>query len=369
MIKDILCDLKMPRMGQGAALAKWYANEWQENDWKRIRSAVDLGFNLIDTAEAYPGSEEMVGKAISDIREDVIVATKFSPQHSNYSSVIEAAERSLKNLNTDYIDIYQMHWPNPGVPFLETLQAMEKLLQDGKVRYLGFSNFCSPDLDCVPSLASLQFEYNLFDRSVENDVLSFCQNRQIYFLAYTPLDRGNIVDGYVRKYALKQVACKYNKSMGQIALAWLLSHDNVIPVPRMVSEKHLVDNAIAAKMKLDYDDIDKINRVCHMDLINILPQDICILEDEQINKKIYTTIDDARNNWLDYQPSPAIMAEGLKEGDRFKPIRVKHKISDLWMQNGKVYCFYLVEGSSRFWAHRLAFGDDVPISSLVRRIG
>src|SRR3989338_9876231 len=162
-----------------------------------LRKGVSLGAILIDTAEMY-GTEEVVGEAVKGQRQQVFIATKVSGNHLRYDEVLRAAENSLKRLGTDYIDLYQIHWPDPGVPLKETMRAMETLVDAGKVRFIGVSNFYLKNLEeaqaCMTKyrIVSNQVKYSLMQRGVEEDMLAYCQENNITLIAYSPLDRGRL---------------------------------------------------------------------------------------------------------------------------------------------------------------------------------
>ena len=166
-----------------------------------IQRAVDGGVTLIDTAEEYGGglSEELVAKAISKRRDQVFIATKVSPHNCRRDDLLAAAERSLRHLHTDYIDLYQIHWPTEEMQFAESMQAIDDLVQQGKVRYAGVSNFSVEQMqEClqVRHVDSLQPKYNLIAREIEEEVLPFCQQQGIGVLAYAPLGQGLLTGRY-----------------------------------------------------------------------------------------------------------------------------------------------------------------------------
>ena len=164
-----------------------------------LRLGVDLGLTFLDTAEVYGGghSEELIGRAIRGIRSKVFIASKFSPENSSYKNVLEAAERSLTRLKTEYLDLYQVHWPNPKIPVCETMAALEKLVQDGKILNIGVSNFSKLQMieaqQCLVTtkIISNQVEYNLFDRFIENDIYPHCMSNNSTLIAYSPLEKGS----------------------------------------------------------------------------------------------------------------------------------------------------------------------------------
>jgi Predicted oxidoreductases (related to aryl-alcohol dehydrogenases) len=176
-----------------------------------IRFAVEIGMNFIDTAEMYGSghSEELIGEAIKGIRDKVFIATKVLPTNFRYEDVIKACERSLKRLKTSYIDLYQLHWPNPSIPIRETMKAMERLVDEGKIRYIGISNFSVEEtVEAMNSLSkyeivSNQVEYSLLVRDIERDLLPFCNKNKITVIAYSPLARGELLKGKYYDFLLK----------------------------------------------------------------------------------------------------------------------------------------------------------------------
>jgi len=171
-----------------------------------LRKGIELGATLIDTAEGYY-TEDIVGQAIKGIRDRVFTATKVSGRHLDYDGVLRAAEGSLMQLETDYIDLYQIHWPNPRFPIKGTMRAMEKLADDGVVKYIGVSNFTLEEMQEAQAylsnhqIVSNQVLYNLNSREIEYDLLPYCEENKITIMAYTPLDDGNLTakSGFLRR--------------------------------------------------------------------------------------------------------------------------------------------------------------------------
>jgi len=246
-------------IGQGSMGIGGYLKKDSTSDKKYI-DALQLGINsgmtFIDTAENYGGgySEIIIGEAVKRIRDKVLIATKVSPEHLSYENVIHACDGSLKRLGTDYIDIYQIHWPNPAIPVGETLRAMETLKKQGKIRFIGVSNFSLKQLkEAIATLesgeiVSAQVEYNLFDRTIENDILPFCEENSIAVIAYSPLDQGDIIQGESKSEIIRAIALKYNKTPAQIVLNWLISHKNVITIPKALKPEHIRQNAESANL-------------------------------------------------------------------------------------------------------------------------
>ena len=343
--------IELPIIGQGGIdTADKYRKEYAgtKKQIKALQYGIEQGMTFIDTAEIYSAghSEEIVGKAIAGHRSEVIIATKFSPEHSRYQDVIDAAERSLKRLNTDYIDIYQIHWPNPSVPLEETLQAMKRLVEQGKVRFIGVSNFYKKNLEKAKLLLnntplfSDQLEFNLFDRFGANSVLSYCQKNNIAFLSYSPLNKGNLDFAYKR---LEKIATFYNKTVSQISLNWLTYHQNVIVIVKAVKKEHIKQNAEVAKFCISADHYKEIDRLFSF-------------------KPIYIDIDNIHTNFINSKDrlNSIKLAEEILKGDSIKPIRV--------IKNLKTHVpfdYELVEGWVRYLAWAIAYNNKQPIPAFL----
>lgn len=192
-------DLKVSVIGLGTwqfGSKGWgYGSEYGKKEAiKIINKALELGINFIDTAEVYGDglSEEIIGEAIKGWnRDELIIATKVAPWNLTYKRVLKAAERSLRRLRTNYIDLYQIHWPNPIIPLSSTMKAMKELIKAGKVRYVGVSNFSLtrlkkarsflPEIDII----SNQVKYNMIERSIEKDLLPYCKREDLVIIAYS----------------------------------------------------------------------------------------------------------------------------------------------------------------------------------------
>lgn len=234
-----------------------------------LRKGIELGAYFIDTAEGYY-TEDIVGKAIKGIRNKVFVATKVSGRHLGYDDVLKAAEGSLRLLGTDYIDLYQIHWPNSRFPLKETMRSMEKLVDSGLVKYIGVSNFSTEELREAQSflrnysIVSNQVLYNLNNREIEKDLLPYCQKNQITIIAYTPLDNGKLTKkprlmSSERMKVLEQIANELEKTMGQVALNWCTSRHNVIAIPKSNSVARTIENCDASGWRLSKTQIELLD--------------------------------------------------------------------------------------------------------------
>jgi len=254
--------LKLPEIGLGT---------WEyKGGAEPLRHGISLGATLIDTAEIY-GTEPTVGEAIRGLRQKVFVATKVSASHLRYDDVLKAADGSLRRLGVDVIDLYQVHWPNPTVPIKETMRAMEELVEIGKVKFIGVSNFMVPDLQEAQeamkkySIVSNQLLYSLLDREIEKDVLPYCQRHQITVLAYSPLARGRLVSMPLFKdrkamRVLQRVANEVGKTMAQVALNWCICQDEVIAIPKSNTAKRIEEDCAASGWRLSSEQFQALGK-------------------------------------------------------------------------------------------------------------
>jgi aryl-alcohol dehydrogenase-like predicted oxidoreductase len=281
-----------------------------------IRHALDNGINHIDTADGYSmggergGSEQIIGKAIKDIRAEVILATKFgmpmgkgpNKQGASRNHIIEAVEASLKRLNTDYIDLYYLHMPDLTTPIEETLRTLNDLVRSGKVRYIGCCNFSGWQL-CdalwtskaanIEAFAATQSNYNIFERSIEAELTPCCQTYKVGFVAYRPLLEGfltgkyrrgkqplngtrlatpvfkNIAGGVLTEENfdklenLEAFAMERGRKVGELAIAWLLSHPWVSAVIAAATKPEQISgNVGAAQWRLTAAECLEVEQIC-----------------------------------------------------------------------------------------------------------
>jgi len=221
-----------------------------------LRAAIEYGARLIDTAESY-GTEEIVGEAIKGRRHQVFLATKALPRNFKRRDLVAAAEKSLRRLGVGHIDLYQLHWPNLTIPIEVPMRGMEDLVDAGKVRFIGVSNFSVRDLINAQAalgkqrIISNQVRYSLAERTIEGGLLQYCQKNGITVIAYSPLATGL---GNIRaadpEGILRRVAEASSKSEVQVALNWCISKENVIAIPKASTAAHVIENMGASGWKL-----------------------------------------------------------------------------------------------------------------------
>lgn len=234
-----------------------------------LQRGIELGAFLIDTAEMYR-TEDAVGRAVKGIRDKVFIATKVSGGNLRHDDVLRAADRSLRELEINYIDLYQIHWPNSSVPIKETMGAMETLVDRGLVKYIGVSNFSVGQLRAAQAamtkypVVSNQVLYNLNSREIEDDLLPYCQQHGVTVIAYTPLDDGRLAakSRFRRSQGMKameEVAAQAQKTLAQVALNWCTAHPNVIAIPKSDSVARTEENCGASGWRLSLEQMRRLD--------------------------------------------------------------------------------------------------------------
>lgn len=296
--------LKISEIGLGGNNFGWWADE--QTSVSVINHAIDMGVNFIDTADVYDRghSEEFIGQAIKDKRAQVLIATKFgSPMGEGPNErggsryyVVKAVDASLRRLQTDYIDLYQIHFPDATTPIEETLCALDDIIRAGKVRYIGCSNFAAWQLcealwiskvNSLPSFVTVQPRYNLFDRQIERELVPCCQSYGIGVIPYSPLAGGFLTgkyrrgeeppdgrlsrqmstasglfkeDNWDKLSKLEDFASERGHTMGELAIAWLLSRpwlSTVIAGARKIEQ--VSANVAAAEWKLTAEEFAEVD--------------------------------------------------------------------------------------------------------------
>jgi aryl-alcohol dehydrogenase-like predicted oxidoreductase len=283
----------------GLGTWQWGSREWgwgrnygKKEVLEAFQKALEVDINFIDTAEIYGRgkSEQLIGEAIKGHRDEVVVATKVWPWNLTAGRLIRAADRSAHRRGVDVIDLYQIHWPNPILPIRSTMKTLRKLVQLGKVRSVGVSNFNLAKMKAAQEalspleLASNQVKYNLLDRSIEADLLPYTQSSNVTIIAYSPLAHSLLTGRYTpetkptslvqaanprfssqnltRMNSMQQVlaslANAHNKTPAQVALNWLISKPNVVAIPGAKKSEHVVDSAGATNWRLTESEIETL---------------------------------------------------------------------------------------------------------------
>ncbi|WP_405564779.1 aldo/keto reductase [Streptomyces sp. NBC_01180] len=244
----------VPALGQGT----WYMGDdrgRRPRELAALRRGIDLGMTLIDTAEMYGSgaAEELVGEAIRGRRDEVFLVSKVLPSNADSRGTVDACRASLRRLGTDRIDLYLLHWRG-GVPLAETVEAFEALVADGSIGSWGVSNLDVDDLADLPEGAIPQTDqvlYNLTRRGPEHALLPRCRDLAVPVMAYSPVEQGRLLG----HDALRAVAAAHGRTPAQVALSWVLRHEDVIAIPKASSVAHVEENRAALDLCLTDDDL------------------------------------------------------------------------------------------------------------------
>jgi len=269
--------MRLVRLATGNEVPALGLGTWRLGEAKRtraaevgaVRTALEIGYRLIDTAEMYGdgGAEEVVGAAIHDAsqagivaREELTIVSKVLPSNASHSGVLRACERSLKRLQLDVLDLYLLHWRG-SVPLKDTVAAFEQLRTEGRIHHWGVSNFATTDMQQLwslpagPRCVANQVYYSASERGTEFDLLPWQRDHGVVTMAYSPIDQGALASDTT----FATIGRRHRISASSAALAWVLRQPGMIAIPMSASEPHLRENFAAASVDLTAEDLAQID--------------------------------------------------------------------------------------------------------------
>jgi diketogulonate reductase-like aldo/keto reductase len=261
-------DVNVPIIGQGTWMIEGNNKDIESRAIETLKVGLDLGMTHIDTAEMYGNghTEELVAQAITERRDKVFLVSKVLPSNASYEGTIKACKRSLKRLKTDWLDLYLLHWPS-SYPITETMRAMEKLVAEGLIKYIGVSNFDIEELKEAEQalkneqMASNQVLYHLGNRGIERRLLPYCTEKGITVVGYAPFGHGDFPSPQSAKgQILEEIAKRHNRTVRQVALNFLTLHDNVFTIPKTSRPERVKENSEGVGWSLTENDIIAIDK-------------------------------------------------------------------------------------------------------------
>ena len=259
---------KIPPIGQGT----WFLAERRsrlDEECDSIKEGIALGMNLIDTAEMYGSgrAERLVGRAVQDFpREGLFLVSKVYPHNAGRKNIFNSCEASLRRLKTDYLDLYLLHWRG-NIPLSETVECLEQLKNEGKIRAWGVSNFDTEDMqelwntpngqNCMVN----QVLYNLATRGIEYDLLPWQRAHHMPIMAYCPLAQGGYFDRTLYRHpALLKIAAHHGATVAQVLLAFVIRNGDIVAIPKAAHRAHVQENAAAGQLVLNDEDLAELDK-------------------------------------------------------------------------------------------------------------
>ena len=329
-----------------------------------IKFAYDHNCKILDTAENYAkgNSEKIIGLLPSNIKNDIFIMTKFSPENSKPKEIENSLNKSLKRLKRDYVDVYFPHWPTTNVAIEVIVEKLLNLNEKGKIKYIGLSNFSEEQYLITRYLTRnkkkifIQNEYNILERSIEKKLLPKIISKKDFFIAYSPFGNGEVFNKNNVKFKnLNLISKECGCTVAQLLLSWILRHHNTIVIPKSESSNRIEENLKILDLKIDKYYLNKISKLFITEIKKI---NLKLIDIEKNNSRlIYTNIDEAKRNVYNLNPSPNELAQEIykNKGRLQKPIKLK-KIGSRYK---------LIEGRVKYWAWRILYKDSKPIPAII----
>ncbi len=320
-----------------------------------LRHGIARGLSYVDTAPLYGGgfSEEVVGEALTGIRRRCFLATKVHlDDDSDRRSVRQSIRDSMRRLATDYLDLVQIHWPNPFARQDEVLAGLEEAVVEGEVRHIGVSNYCAREIGeaqrhlSKSQIVTNQYEFNLLNRGILEDLRSLAQD--VLLIAYSPLNQGRLAASSKQAAVIREIALERGATPAQVVLAAVLADGQCVAVVRASSIGHVDDAAGALELALSSDELDRIRSESPAGPVFISPDEIELVGTAQMPP--YRSLEDAQTNNHVLVPSPAALAERIRNGALPMPLRVHRKADGHYIAD----TYDPMDQVKKFWAWVMA---------------
>jgi aryl-alcohol dehydrogenase-like predicted oxidoreductase len=369
MFKIILPDRNYPIMPIGIG-TMGYGGYFKSNKTNKnfylnlIKFAYDQNCKILDTAENYAkgNSEKIIGMLPSNIKNDIFIMTKFSPENSEPKKIENSLNNSLKRLKRDYVDVYFPHWPTTSIAIEVIIEKLLDLSEKGKIKYIGLSNFSEKQYLITKHLTRnkkkifIQNEYNILERSVEKKLLPKIISKKDFFVAYSPFANGEVFKKNNNKFKnLNLISKECGCTVAQLLLSWILRHHNTIVIPKSESINRIKENLKIFDLNIDKYFLNRISKLFNTEILKI---NLKLIDIEKNNSRlIYTSIDEAKKNIYNLNPSPSDLAQEIfkNKGKLQKPIKLKKRGSR----------YILIEGRVKYWAWKILYKDSKPIPSII----
>lgn len=333
-----------------------------------LQTAFEKGIRVFDTAESYGDgfSEKIIGNTFKTKNHDIFISTKVSPQHLEKKLIQKALNRSLQRLKRDYIDLYQIHWPDPDANISEVFECLLEFKTRGKIINIGVCNHSKYDLDETFNLFndlqlfSNQIEFSISQRYSENQILNYCKGKNMHIFAYSPIGKIRNLSKEIQE-KLNKISLENKLTIQQLVLNWMLNWRKYYPIFNSLSSKNIESNLQNLNLNLDikiYQALDSLKPK----VLKIRPDRIQVVLDGEQNRLTYTNLFEAIENKLNFYPSPSQLAARLIKDENIKPVMLRkaEKNHNYLSSRESLKCkkidFELTEGRIRFWAWVIAFG-------------
>ncbi len=320
-----------------------------------LRHGIARGLTYVDTAPLYGGgfSEEVVGEALAGMRHRCFLATKvYLDDDCDRRSVRQSIRGSMRRLGTDYLDLVQVHWPNPFAREEEAFAGLEQAVADGEVRHIGVSNYCAREISEAQRhllnnrIVTNQYEFNLLNRDILADQKTLVE--EVLLIAYSPLNQGRLTASSRQTAVMREIALEHDATLAQIALAAVLADGACVAVVRASSVKHVDDAAGALELDLTVEELSRIRAASPTGPTFISADEIDLVGTAEMAP--YRSIEEARANKDLLVPSPLALAERLRNDALPMPLRVHRKSDGRYVADA----YDPMDQVKKFWAWVIA---------------